>query len=109
MKVNRIRFDKIRMQFDILATAAGIAKYYKDLPDIDYDNYEMDILNEEEREEFKKVHNPIPKISTPKSRLIDQIYGLEKLWQKLLAEEKYEELVECKEIWEALNKELKRL
>lgn len=118
MKVNRIRFDKIKAKWDILKMrAAYIAaeKYLiqeaangNDVTGIQvvesFEPMTAEQFHQYETDGFGNIRN-----ITPKELIKEKMIAIEKQGRKLLEEEKYELFAELKEIYEKYKQEYDRL
>ena len=109
MKANRIVFRKIKQQYDLLQMKSAYILGEMELQHDD--NFEQEPHFMMDPETFKKDHRfiSISPHSPQASNLRHQIKGLEALKESLLAEEKYEEVIEADELLTKLKKELNRI
>ena len=109
MKANRIRFRKLKQQYDLLQMKSA---YILGEMELQHDeNFEQEPHFMMDPETFAKDHTPISySPHGPRaSNLRHQIKGLEALKESLLAEEKYEEVIEADELLTKLKKELNKI
>ena len=118
MKVNRITFDRIKAQYEILKMRAayiaaekliieeqingndptGVSKYYN------FDPMTPEEFHKVATDGFGNIRNV-----TPKELIKQKMDALEKQGRKLLEQEKYELFAELKEIYDKYKQEYDRL
>ena len=107
MKINRIQFDKIKMQWELLKNKSAIVAANREL-DALY-NVEDPIsfqVNEDGSWNIMESQEPHPvETLSPKQLKKRQIEEIEKAARELLEDEKYELLQEAYEIWNILKSE----
>lgn len=121
MKIDRIKFSKLKAQWEILKMKSAYIEAEKAIigdPSLTGFEDQKAFSPEEFWQTFKGGVVDLTKItpgyvadsqSTERALLKEQILEIEETARKLLAEEKYELLQEAKEIWEKLNSQLKNL
>lgn len=118
MKVNRIIFDKIKAQWDILKMrAAYIAAEKLIISEASQGNditgikiiQEFEPMTPEEFHQYQTDGFGNIKNITPKELIKQKMDALEKQGRKLLEQEKYELFAELKEIYEKYKQEYDRL
>ncbi len=113
MKVNRILFDKLKKQWEILQASAALShadQKFIEQTEVYFSENGMDPKQffEFETDGFGNVRN-VSSNEKEIQRLEAQIKEIEDQSRKLLEEEKYLLLQEMKEIWTILKKKLKTL
>ena len=109
MKANRIVFRKLKQQYDLLQMKSA---YILGEMELQHDeNFKQEPHFMMDPETFAKDHTPVSysPYGPRASNLRHQIKGLEALKESLLAEEKYEEVIEADELLTKLKKELNRI
>ena len=120
MKVNKIRFSKLKQQYDMLLFTAGLSQHEKNMQCIkdmfiDEDGIAHEfgvpgLIKSIAVEEIKENVTKNESVEQTDIRgLKYQIKALEELRGELLDEEKYEEVIEAEEILVKLKRELNRL
>ena len=120
MKVNKIRFSKLKQQYTIRFIGAAITEYERNLQvvrdmfiDEDGVSHEFGVPGLIKDMQSEEIENNVKKNMSPREvgirGLEYQIKSLQELSNELLAEEKYLELREAQEILEKLEIELKEI
>lgn len=125
MKINRLQWDKLKPQWDILKMKSAYIEAEKSIvQDPSLTAWQDEMANnikavgpEEFWREFQGGLVDLNKTpgyvedakSTERMLIREQILEIEEQGRKLLKEEKYELLQEAKEIWEKLQQQLKNL
>ena len=110
MKINRITFDKIKAQYEILKmSAAYIQAEQMIVKDPNLTGWQIYESKEMSPEEFvMDIFGNVKNVDATLTKMEADRDELEKLGTKLLNEEKYEFMQEAKELWEQINKQIKR-
>jgi len=119
MKANRILFDKLKQQWDIIKMKAAYIEAEKTLITEAQQEVEwtgslktievFDPMTPEEFHQYQTDGFGNIKNITPKDLIKQKMDALEKQGRKLLEEEKYELFAELKEIYEKYKQEYDRL
>ena len=112
MKVNRMIFDKIKVQWEILKIASAITKHDQDTFPTDYEDYEFDTIEETKpKMSYRPSYYgpPLSKEEKVKKDLISQMKLMEDLGNSFIEEENYREVAECKKVWLSLKNKLNKL
>lgn len=112
MKANRITFDKIKAQYDILKMRAAYIsaeEYIVKQAANGIDITGMNTIEVISTEEFHTDGFGNMRMLTPKEQIKNKMDALEEQGNELLAEEKYELFAELKEIYEKYKQEYDRL
>jgi hypothetical protein len=113
MKVNRIRFDRVKAQWDILKmTAAYIAAEQQIIEQSKNQNWGVQVfgpLDAEQLHNFEYDAFGNVKNNSAKELIGKKLIKLEEQGRKLLDQEKYELFIELKQIYEKYKKEYDRL